>query len=269
MKVILSRKGFDSQNGGIASPIFPDNTLISFPIPSYRDTLYENLHYKGKTFLEMLQDLHFQQNAYWGHLDPDLDQSLQSKPVEGWFPAFGQTSASATYLKNNGIAPGDLFLFFGTFHKVEDIDGHLSYVKKTGNFYNDKDLHIIWGYLQIGEILDKWEDIKKVWWHSHADPSRRSDKANTIFKASDTLSFDKTKPGAGLLTFNKKRVLTLEGATKATWKKNPVYDVDHILCKRKNMAKDPTQGIYYSGIWQELILQESKECTEWAKYIVE
>lgn len=34
MKVVLSRKGFDSSNGGIVSPIFEDGTMISFPIPS-------------------------------------------------------------------------------------------------------------------------------------------------------------------------------------------------------------------------------------------
>ena len=32
MKVILSRKGFDSANGGILSPIFEDGTMLSFPI---------------------------------------------------------------------------------------------------------------------------------------------------------------------------------------------------------------------------------------------
>ena len=34
MKIILSRKGFDSSNGGIVSPIFEDGSMISFPIPS-------------------------------------------------------------------------------------------------------------------------------------------------------------------------------------------------------------------------------------------
>ena len=37
MKIILSRKGFDSANGGIVSPIMEDETLISFPIPSEDD----------------------------------------------------------------------------------------------------------------------------------------------------------------------------------------------------------------------------------------
>ena len=34
MKVILSRKGFDSSNGGCPSPILPDGTLLSLPIPT-------------------------------------------------------------------------------------------------------------------------------------------------------------------------------------------------------------------------------------------
>lgn len=33
MKVVLSRKGMDSAAGGIPSPILPDGTLLSFPIP--------------------------------------------------------------------------------------------------------------------------------------------------------------------------------------------------------------------------------------------
>ncbi len=33
MKVVLSRKGFDSANGGIPSPIMPDGTMLSLPIP--------------------------------------------------------------------------------------------------------------------------------------------------------------------------------------------------------------------------------------------
>ena len=32
MKIILSRKGFDSANGGIVSPIFEDGTMVSFPV---------------------------------------------------------------------------------------------------------------------------------------------------------------------------------------------------------------------------------------------
>ena len=33
MKIILSRKGFDAEAGGFASPILPDGTMVSLPIP--------------------------------------------------------------------------------------------------------------------------------------------------------------------------------------------------------------------------------------------
>ncbi len=36
MKVILSRKGFDSSYGGCPSPILPDGTLLSLPIPEMK-----------------------------------------------------------------------------------------------------------------------------------------------------------------------------------------------------------------------------------------
>ena len=89
-----------------------------------------------------------------------------------------------------------------------------------------------------------------------------------IFKASERLSLDESKPGAGVLRFDKKRVLTLEGATKATWTMNEVYDENHIYGKRKNNARNPDRGLYYAGIWQELGLKESDACTEWARDIL-
>ena len=46
MKVILSRKGFDSANGGIVSPIFEDGAMISMPIPASEDFYtYDDLCY--------------------------------------------------------------------------------------------------------------------------------------------------------------------------------------------------------------------------------
>ena len=38
MKIILSRKGFDSSSGGYCNPILPDGkTLLSLPIPGVSD----------------------------------------------------------------------------------------------------------------------------------------------------------------------------------------------------------------------------------------
>lgn len=267
MKVILSRKGFDSSNGAIVSPIFEDGSMISFPIPSKDKDQFNDLQYNGISYTDILSDLNYKGGPFC-HIDPDLDQNRRKNKIDGWFPAFGQSEAAASYLKNIGIKKGDLFLFFGNFHFVMNVKGHFKYVSRTGDFYKDKDLQVIWGYLQVGEIIDNPLDQEKIWWHPHSCEEKRSINTNLIFKASKLLSFDKKKPGAGLLSFDVKRVLTLKDNNKATWKINPVYNLDHILGNRKNSAKNPDEAIYYAGIWQELGLIECQECTEWARHII-
>ena len=267
MKVVLSRKGFDSSNGGIISPIFEDGTMMSFPIPSQDTDTFCDLYYKGIPYSDILSDLHYKGSENC-HVDPDLDQSRRITTIDQWVPAFGQIDSSATYLKNIGIAKGDLFLFFGNFHFVEKDNGHYRYIKKSGDFYKDNDLQVIWGYLQVGEIVEDPAEQAQLWWHPHSYEERRNNKTNIIFMASEKLSFDESKPGAGLLTYDIIRVLTLENSCKATWKKNTVYDLQHILSNRKNSAKNPDEGIYYAGIWQELGLIESEECSHWAQSIV-
>lgn len=270
MKVILSRKGFDSANGGIVSPIFEDGAMISMPIPASEDFYtYDDLCYCDSTYRDIIDDLKYKGNTYHCHVDPDLDPCRRKDAVPGWFPAFGQVNAAASYLHNNDISAGDLFLFFGNFHFVERKDGHYRFTRRSGDYYRDNDLQIIWGYLQIGEIISDPEEIRRVFWHPHSADRFNQNKTNVIFRAAEHLSFDDSRSGAGLLSFDEKRVLTLEGAPKATWKMNPVYDTHHIFGNRKNLAKDPSKGIYYAGIWQELCLMESEECTEWARSMIE
>ena len=57
MKVILSRKGFDSSNGGCPSPILPDGTLLSLPIPSQDRDAYEALSFRGLNYGTLLEQL--------------------------------------------------------------------------------------------------------------------------------------------------------------------------------------------------------------------
>ena len=267
MKVVLSRKGFDSSNGGIVSPIFEDGAMVSFPIPSSDKDVYSEFHYNGIPYTKILSDLNYKGKQHC-HADPDLDQSRRCVKVDTWEPVFGQIDASATYLKNIGIEKGDLFLFFGNFHRVRNIYGVFQYERKTGDFYRDNDLQVIWGYLQVGEIVEEPEEQERLWWHPHSTERRRNNRTNVIYKAAEELSFDENKPRAGLLSFDVKRVLTHEHCNKATWKMNSVYDTDHVLCRRRNSAKDPSVGIYYAGIWQELGLVESEECIQWAQSIV-
>lgn len=78
MKIILSRKGFDSTNGGIVSPIFEDGTMISFPIPSNDIDTYDSLCYNGTKYSQILHDLRYKGGDHC-HLDPDLDLGRRVK----------------------------------------------------------------------------------------------------------------------------------------------------------------------------------------------
>jgi hypothetical protein len=50
VKIILSRKGFDSAAGGYANPILPDGTLLSLPIPDdTASTHFSDLRNSGKS----------------------------------------------------------------------------------------------------------------------------------------------------------------------------------------------------------------------------
>ena len=122
MKVILSRKGFDSSNGGIVSPIFEDGSMVSFPIPSFDKDKFSDLHYNEFLYSDILTDLNYKGGEFC-HVDPDLDIERRIKKIENWIPAFGQIDSSASYLKNIGIQNGDLFLFFGNFHFVKNEKG--------------------------------------------------------------------------------------------------------------------------------------------------
>lgn len=274
MKVILSRKGFDSENGGIPSPVFLNGDAVSLPIPSdiekttFADFQYEKIGYH-EIFSELLGEYEFLYNSHC-HFDPDLDGSRYVKKPKNWKPGFGQCSTSLSYLKNTvKIEPGDLFLFFGWFHFVEfDNQNLIKYIRKDPSYFLCHDFHLIWGYMQVGEILTDYKSkAKKLPWHPHSADYRNDDSYDdTIFVGSKHLSFAPDMPGAGILPFSDKRILTLEGKTKATWKYNKVYDPDHIIGSRKNSAKG--DGIYYSGIWQELGLKESKAAEKWAKDMV-
>ena len=277
MKIILSRKGFDSANGGIVSPIFEDGTMLSFPIPSKdhdKDKIaYEELTCNKILLNELLENLGYRGDKYC-HLDPDLDSTRRVVPIEGWKPAFGQINQSASYLINNNIAEGDLFLFFGNFRHVVKSDGKYKFARRINNSedpYYGREMQAIWGYFQVGEIILDPQEQKKFFWHPHACEKRIfEEKNNLIFTASEQLSFAPDMPGCGIFSYNKKRVLSMPGKTKATWKKQKAYGVYNINkinnreSKRKNSAKD-LEGIYYAGIWQELVLKEILESGNWAK----
>lgn len=74
MKVILSRKGFDSSCGGQASPILPDGTLLSLPIPSNDVHKYSELSWGCLSYLDIIKQLKHKttlNERSHCHLNPD------------------------------------------------------------------------------------------------------------------------------------------------------------------------------------------------------
>ena len=268
MKVILSRKGFDSSNGGCASPIMPDGTMLSMPIPSDDDAKFSDLHYNGVSYADLIKSLNSKFTAECCHVDPDIRNGIRKTDIPKWQPAFGQISAAQTSLKNAEVNEGDLFLFFGWFRHVKETNNGYKYVTRrdSKNFYDHADLHMIYGYMQIGKIITNPEEIKKYTWHPHSGKGYVSTKTNALYIPADKLSFNSSMPGYGTLDYHEKRVLTMKDRTRAIWNNYDFYSPDMIHDNRKN--SDKKGGLYYAGVWQELVINESEALTEWAKKIL-
>lgn len=126
MKIIFSRKGFDSGSGGAPSPIIAGKP-VSLPIPTQHrsETTYADLglgemvHAASKGRLS---------GASLCHHDPMFEAGRC---------AFGQTKAAQAHLANNSVGVGDVFLFFGLFADTAGRDRH----------------HRLFGYLQVAQAL--------------------------------------------------------------------------------------------------------------------
>jgi hypothetical protein len=224
MKVILSREGFDSANGGFPSPILPDGEMISLPIPSRDSLRYSDLKIRnGVTYYELMKQLrptiktsdggHIINEETTCHLDPDIHGNvIDRKP--GWKPCFGQTGSAQGHLENKDVCKNDLFLFFGWFRKTKICNGKLEYDPQ------EKEKHAIFGYFQIDGIMEVDRECKVPDWmsyHPHADECSRSNDSNTIYIARPELSWNRLLPGAGRFEFREDLVLTKQGLSRSKW----------------------------------------------------
>jgi hypothetical protein len=126
VRVIFSRKGFDSAAGGVPSPII-NSEPISLPIPTSRRS--------HSTYgLIGLGDVVSQITK--GRLGAD-DLCHEDPMFCDGRCAFGQTGTAQAHLAKQGVSVGDTFLFFGLFALYGGLDRH----------------HRIFGFLEIQEIL--------------------------------------------------------------------------------------------------------------------
>ena len=127
MRIVFSRKGFDSAAGGGPSPIV-DGRPLSLPIPAgaASRTTYADLG------LGTLAEA-----ASRGRVKPHDACHHDPMFTEGEC-LFGQCGAAQTHLANRGVGPGDAFVFFGLFRDGETGEPH----------------HRIFGWQRIERVVD-------------------------------------------------------------------------------------------------------------------
>jgi len=231
MKIILSRKGFDSSAGGKPSPIFQDGSMVSLPIPDEDSPIkFRNIiSWSGENLGMLISDLtRGRFNGKNGaHLDPDLCwQSIARQ--DGWKPLFGQAGGSLSHLHTEGVKIGDLFLFFGMFREVE--------MKVNGWEYRHGSLikHILWGWLQIGatfNVADP-EIIVPEWAEYHPHCTQEKNGKNIIFVARKFLKIPGVPtlrlPGAGIFKYYHPSLqLTAPNSSKRSFWELPKWMYPH------------------------------------------
>lgn len=217
MRLILSRKGFDSGTGKVASPILDDGSMVSLPIPERGSgTTYGDLVWRGQSLGDLVEQLTRGRvpSSHDAHLDPDLDRRTRPRRA-GWKPSLGQCSAAQGSLAAHDIGPGDLFLFFGWFRRVTVLAGKPTYLRGAPN------LHVLFGWLQVGRVLSIPEDPAPPWAADHPHVVNPDRARNTIYIAADRLALGSgvtELPGSGVFErYDDRLRLTAPGENRSLW----------------------------------------------------
>lgn len=215
MKVIFSRKGFDSAAGGCPSPIL-DGQPISLPIPTKMPTTtcYADLLGPYATLVSDLTGGRLK-GGDWCHVEPDIVTETLPR-ASGWRGALGQVSTAQAHLANNEVGPGDLFLFWGLFRPVESVGGKWRFVGSPE--------HRIWGWLQVGEILNLGPDGSHAldrypWLVAHPHVRAGWGSRNVLYLASDQFEIgERVLAGQGSGALRCGHRLTSGGAGPSLWR---------------------------------------------------
>ncbi|HEX4130321.1 MAG TPA: hypothetical protein VHZ24_09770 [Pirellulales bacterium] len=246
MRLILSRKGFDSGVGGCASPILPDGTMLSLPIPDQSGKItYGEMKPRGLDIAMLVSDLSktaTEQST--AHLDPDLDRTTLSRSRR-WRPAFGQSRAAASHLKNQNVDCGDLFLFFGWFRRVERPNARWRFVRQA------PDLHVLFGWLWVDEVIREFPSPAPpgLERHPHFDPNfPHGNRPNSVVYIG--------KPGRGGIfpKFADELQLSAGGPKRSLWR----LPIDFHAC-RLSYHPDPARWSKGNGCCNLRVVDKGQE----------
>lgn len=158
MKVIFSRKGFDSANGGRPSPIIGGRPR-SLPIPERvgASSTYADLGLGDLVEAVTRGKVRAEDGC---HDDPMFDDGF-------WW--FGQSGAAQGHLRKQGVGAGDVFLFFGLFADETTRERH----------------HRIFGFLEVVGFGPAEQVLAVPGWRkpprSHPHFSDKPRRQNTIY----------------------------------------------------------------------------------------
>lgn len=271
MKVILSRKGFDSSYGGFPSIILPKemgSKMISFPIPDRKkkkNDVEQIINYcfdkteiakekkislinllskiKGKKKIKMPKEKEADPSEFIFHVDPEIqNMEVKDENANGEMISFynrklgslGQSSAAAGHLLNNDIdkiSANDPTIFL-FFGWFNNTEW-----KNKQLIPKEKSFHAIWGYLIVDATINISSDPKikipeKLKNHPHIiNKDTYGKKTNIIFYGEHY----------GTLPFNEKLRLTKKDSdNRSNWE-------IHNLWKGMNLKKDEITMTYNSN----------------------
>ena len=165
--------------------------MFSLPIPSYDEEAFEDLQHGDIDIASVVTGI--TDGCMGGlnlvHLDPDLNFDAyryrkDRADWQQWRGMLGQAGIAQGHLDNQGVASGDIFLFFGLYRRAEETAQGWRFVRGSPA------PHVLWGWLQVDEkylVADIGpNDLPWARHHPHIARDYRDDK-NTVYAASTTL----------------------------------------------------------------------------------
>jgi hypothetical protein len=276
LKIIFSRKGFDSQYGRVPSPILPDGSLLTFPIPSRYGRPLGDIKCALGPMHQLASDL--TERAITArtsvHLDPDLnDGSVPRRP--GWLASLGQVGSAQKHLAKQGVGPGDVFLFFGWFRHAEQVAGRWRYVRGAPN------VHALFGWLQVGQVYKVGASVCPDWLddHPHVQYAASIGVDNTIYVADERLMGSHNHlPAAGTFrSWGATLQLTAPGSSRSIWRV-PRWLLKDPEQPMLSYHRDPTRWridgdravVQTVGKGQEFVIDvgDNTEASQWLQSLV-
>jgi hypothetical protein len=238
MRIVFSRKGFDSKFGGGASPIV-DGRPVSLPIPASNG---EQASYAQRGLAELVA------TASRGKLAGDSKCHDDPMFAQGhcWL---GQVGAAQGHLRNQCVGPGDMFLFFGLYVEPDSGERH----------------HRLFGWMRVADSGAPHEIAQTPGWR---EPPRPHPHFSGQWRGENAIWF-----GKGAMSASASPTLRLTAAGERGWARWRMPEwLAHF--RPSYLGGDwrwSEPGLLDArGIWQETVcdIGEAEEPRRWLELIL-